>query len=136
MLEPIKVEGLQRFTRGLKNLDANAPKAVRLGLNEAVNVVVSYARPLVPKQSGRAARSIKAKSTRTAARIGAGGSRAPYFPWLDFGGKTGRNRSVDRPFYKEGRYLWKGYVVKRDELTASLTRTLNDVAEQAGLDVT
>lgn len=133
--EPIKIEGLAQFRRDLKKLDSELPKALRLALNEAVELVIDYARPRVPRQSGAAARSIRARSTAGVARVMAGGRRAPYYPWLDFGGRVGRGRSVSRPFHKEGRYLWKALVVKRDELGSRLERVLIDVASRSGIEV-
>jgi hypothetical protein len=136
MAEPIKIEGLAEFQRNLKRLDADLPKALRIAFNDATGLVIDYARPRVARRSGRAAGTIKAKSTRTAARVSAGGKRAPYYPWLDFGGKGPGNRPAARPFYKEGRYLWKALVVKRDDLQAGLESALVGVAEQAGFEVT
>jgi hypothetical protein len=135
MVEPIKVEGLAEFSRSLKRIDASMPKALRLALNDASNVVIDYARPRVPRRTGRAARSIKAASTRTASRVSAGGARAPYYPWLDFGGRVGRRRSVARPFYKEGRYLYKSLIVKRERFTQVMESALQRVARDAGLSV-
>lgn len=136
MPEPVQVQGLREFTRSLKKLDADLPKALRVGMNEAVDIVIGYAKPKIPKRTGAAAATLKAKSTQTAARISAGGKRAPYYPWLDFGGKGPEGRPAQRTFHKEGRYVWKGLVVKRDEFTAALGRALVGVAEQAGLEVT
>lgn len=135
MADPIRIDGLAEFNRNLRKLDSDLPKALRVAMNDAVDIVVDYARPRVPRRTGRAQATIKAKSTRTEARVSAGSKRVPYFPWLDFGGKTGRNRSVDRPFFKEGRYLYKGLVVKRDEFTARLEQALVGVAESAGVGV-
>lgn len=135
MAEAIKIDGLAEFSRNLRKLDADLPKALRVALNGAADVVVGYAVPRVPKRSGKAARSIKARSTRTAVRIAAGGSRAPYFPWLDYGGRVGRNRSVQRAFMKDGRYIYAGYFAKKEEFTAVLTQALLDVAAQAGVVV-
>lgn len=135
MPEPVRIDGLREFTRALKTFDAKLPTAVRIGLNDAVNVIIEWARPRVAKRTGRAASTLKAKSTRTSARIAAGGSKAPYYPWLDFGGRVGRNRSVERPFYKEGRYIYKGLVMRRDAFESALQRALVGVAESAGLDV-
>lgn len=131
----IRVDGLAEFSRNLRKLDSDLPKMLRLGMNDAINVVLDYARPRVPSRSGKARRSLRAKSTRTKARITAGGKRAPYYPWLDFGGKGPNNRPAKRPFYVDGRYLWKGFIVKRDEFNAALTRALVNTAEAAGVDV-
>lgn len=135
MAEAIKIDGLAQFSRNLRKLDADLPKALRIALNDAADVIVDYARPRIPKRTGRAASTLKSRSTRTAVRVSAGGRRAPWYPWLDFGGKVGRNRSVERAFIKEGRYIYKGYFAKRDEFSEVLTRSLLDVARQAGIEV-
>ncbi|HZO69204.1 MAG TPA: HK97 gp10 family phage protein [Kribbellaceae bacterium] len=135
MADAIKVDGLAEFSRSLKKLDTDLPKALRVALNEAADVVVSDAKRRVPTRTGRAQRSIKARSTRTAVRIAEGGTRAPYMPWLDFGGRVGRNRSVVRPFRKEGRYLYAAYFDRKAEFGEVLTRALLDVARQAGVEV-
>ena len=137
MADAIKVDGLAQFSRNLKKLDADLPKALRIALNEAADVVVGDAKSRVPRRTGRAQASIKAQSTRTAVRVKAGGARVPYFAWLDFGGRVGRKRSVKRAFLKEGRYLYAAYFDKRDsgELQTVLTKALLDVVRQAGLEV-
>lgn len=135
MADRVRIDGLADFNRNLRKLDTNAPKALRLALNDATDIVIDYARPRVAMLTGRARKSIKASSTRTLARVKAGGKRAPYYPWLDFGGRTGIRRSVHRKFIKEGRYLYKGLAVKRDEFTESLNTNLRRVAITSGLDV-
>lgn len=133
----IAIDGLTEFNRNLKKLDADLPKALRVALNEAADVVVGYAKPRVPKRSGRAQRSVKARSTRTAVRVSGGGNRAPYYPWLDFGGRVGRGLSVQRRFMKDGRYIYEGYFRKKEsgEFQEALNRALLDVARQAGVEV-
>lgn len=137
MTEAIKVDGLKEFGRDLKRLDSDLPKAVRVALNSAVEMVADTARPDVPSRSNRASRSIKPRSTRTLARITAGGNRAPYYPWLDFGGRVGRNRSVRRPFKKKGRYLYPAYFKHRDsgDLQEAMSGALIDVARKAGIEM-
>lgn len=135
MANQIRIDGLAEFSRNLRKIDNDLPKALRIAMNEAAKVVVDYAQPQVPRRSGRAARSIRAKSTRTAVRISAGGARVPYYPWLDFGGKVGKAKSVKRPFYKEGRYIYVGLRVKREEFTTILERALLNVVRSAGVEV-
>lgn len=135
MAQAIRIDGLAQFQRSLKKLDADLPKALRMGMNEAATVVVDWARPRVPRRSGRAARSLRVASTRTAVRVRAGGPRVPYYPWLDFGGRVGRNRSVHRPFSTDGRYLWQGLIIKRPQFEQALSRALVDVARSAGIEV-
>lgn len=136
MVSRVKIDGLADFNRNLRKLDTNAPKALRLALNDAAEVVVNYAKPRVPSRSGAARRTIKARSTRTLARVTAGGNKAPYYPWLDFGGRVGRKRSVYRVVRKHGRYLYQGYYATRDEFTSILERNLRRVVTESGLAVT
>ncbi len=131
----ISVTGLAEFNRGLRKLDKDAPKGLRLALNEAAELLVDRTRPLIPRRTGAAAKSLKARSTRTSARVAVGGRSAPYYPWLDFGGRTGRNRSVERPFYTDGRYLYPTLRKVRPEIEEALRGALVKVARDAGLDV-
>jgi len=136
MTNTIKVEGLDQFVKGLKALDRELPKALRKGLNEAVDLVVTVARSKVTRRSGRAAGSLRAGSTQKAARIIAGGTRAPYYPWLDFGGRVGRRRSVVRRFYKSGRYIYPSLEEKRPETERLISQAIADAGRSAGIEVT
>ena len=135
MRATIAVEGLAEFSRGLRKLDAEAPKQLRVALNSTADLLITRARPRVPSRSGNARASMKAKSTRTSARVSVGGRSAPYFPWLDFGGRTGRGRSVVRPFYREGRYLFVTLADIQPEIQRSLREGIAAVARNAGLEV-
>lgn len=138
MTEPIRIEGLRELNRGLKALDADLPKAMRVALNQAADVIVGPARARVPKRTGRAANSIRARSTRTSVRVSGGSKRAAYYPWLDFGGRVGRRHGVRRAFLKEGRYLYATYYEKRDsgEFVEILQAAIVGVAREAGFEVT
>jgi hypothetical protein len=138
MPDPITITGLREYLRALKKMDADLPKAVRVVLNKAADLVIDLARPDVPSRSGRAARSIRGQSTRTAVRVTAGGKRAPYYPWLDFGGRVGRKKSTRRPFDPEGRYLYPAYFDLRNEgtLIEVMSAGLVELAETAGFEVT
>jgi hypothetical protein len=131
----VTVDGLKQFNRALRKLDADLPKGLRLALNGCSDFLIAKTVPQIPKRSGAAARSLKARSTRTSVRIGVGGRAAPYYPWLDFGGKTGRHKSVVRPFFTEGRYLYPTLRRNRSEFAKILEGALVDVARGAGLDV-
>lgn len=136
MVELIKIDGLAAFSRNLKKLDANLPKALRMAINEATDIVVDEAVRRIPTRTGRAKASIKAKSTRTQSRIAGGSNRVPYYAWLDFGGRTGRRKSVQRAFLPEGRYLYAAYYDKQAEFDKALSDGLLRVANSAGLEVT
>lgn len=135
MYDPIRITGLSQFRRGLKAMDRNLPKQMRQSLNQASALVVDTAHPLVPVRTGRAAASLKVKSTQNQARVAGGSARAPHYPWLDFGGRVGRKNAVERAFYKHGRYLYKAYDEKHDEVLDILQAALIELARSAGVEV-
>jgi HK97 gp10 family phage protein len=137
-IEPIRVDGLKEFQRDLKKMGGELPTALRLAANSAAQLVVDEAKPRVPVgpgKGGHASASIKAASTRTAARVSAGGKKYPYYPWLDFGGSVGPQKSSQRPFLKQGRYIWKAYADNDEKVQMQLAEALADVARQAGLEI-
>lgn len=134
-LDPIKVDGLREFQRTLRALDAGLPRTLRLAHNEAAKIVVDWAQPRVPARTGKARASVRATSSQREARVTGGGKRVPYYPWLDFGGRVGRNRTVQRPFQKGGRYIYPGYTRNKDKIQDALVDALVQVAVDAGLTV-
>lgn len=136
MTAEVKITGLREFQRNLKALDSDLPKALRVALNDAANIVVDDAKPRVKKASGRARGTVKARSTQKRARVVGGGNRAPYYPWLDFGGRVGRRKQTRRPVLDKGRYIYPAFFRQRDEFTDALNDALVDVAKQAGFEVT
>ena len=130
----VEVGGLAKLNRGLKALDAGAPKELRLALNSAANLLVDTARPKVPSVSGAARRSMVARSTRTSARVSVGGRRAPYFPWLDFGGQGRiKGHPAAREFIREGRYVYPTLRRIRPDIERHLQDSIAKVIRDAGL---
>lgn len=131
----IRVVGLNEFRKGLRGMDRSLPKSVRLALNEVADVLIDATRPKIPRRTGAAAASLKAASTQSAAKVSVGGRSAPYYPWLDFGGRTGRKKSVVRPFYKEGRYLFPTLAEQRDAIQDAMLKAMAQLAETNGIEV-
>lgn len=133
----LTVRGLSEFSRDLRQLDNELPKALRLVLNDVAEQFIGEVRPHIPRRTGAARASLKPRSSRTQVRVSVGGRRAPYYPWLDFGGRVGKNRSVKRPFLKHGRYIYNAYFKNRDsgKFQEALEKGLLDVARQAGIEV-
>lgn len=132
----IQIGGLRELQRALKEMDATLPRGIRVALNKSSQLVIDYAAPKVPKKTGKARASLKVRSSQRAARVAAGGTRAPWFPWLDFGGAVGRNDSTKREFIKTGRYIYPGLDANRDEITEVMVEALTELATNAGLEVT
>jgi hypothetical protein len=137
--DAIKVEGLSEFAGAVKEMGEGLPKALKLVLNAAADVVITAARGDVPSRSGRAKSSIRASSTQDKVRVTAGGKKAPHYPWLDYGGEgRRRGRPPARPFIKGGRFLYPAYFKKlaSGEFELMLTQGLTDLIRTAGLEVT
>lgn len=62
-----------------------------------------------------------------------GGSRAPYYPWLEFGGRVGRKESVSRTFVPGGRYIWPSWTKNRTDILTGMERALADLATESGV---
>lgn len=135
IVDAIQIEGLAAFRRSLRDLDSNAAKAIRIAANTAAGIVVAAAQRDVPVRTGKAKKSIKARSTQTAARITSGGNKAPYMPWLDYGGAVGPNRSVKRPFFADGRYVYPALKSTRKQVEETFRAELRIIAEAAGLEI-
>ena len=112
-MSEIKVDGLKAFAASVRKLDKEAAKGLKPALNECSTFLIAKTRPKIPTRTGRA---------------------APYYPWLDFGGRTGRKKSVVRPFIKEGRYLYPTLGEHQAEFDKIMQRNLTKVAESAGLE--
>jgi hypothetical protein len=132
----VEVTGLSQFVKAIKQVDPEHAKELRKNLNRAAEVVVREARPRVPRISGRAASTVKARSTQKAARVVGGGNRAPYYGWLDFGGWAGTNKKMFRPIIQEGRYIYVAYHENEQEFFDEAVMGLRIAAARAGLKVT
>jgi hypothetical protein len=131
----LAVAGLAEMRRGLKGMDSSLPKSVRVALNSVAQVVVDAAKPKIPSRTGAAKGSLKAASSQNQARVSAGGQRAPYYPWLDFGGRVGRKKSVHRDFYKSGRYIYPAVADNQDAIQEAMFKAVRHIAETNGIEV-
>jgi hypothetical protein len=133
----ITITGLKEFQKALRQMDSDLPKQLRLVLNEAGQLIVNYDQAHMPNKTGRARASVRVRSSQRAARVAVGGNKAPYVPWLDFGGEGRRKgRPPARPFIKAGRYTYVGLKIHRDEITEIMTTGLTELARSSGLEVT
>lgn len=130
---PIAVHGMKELQKALKDLDGESQKEIRLVLNDVAKTVAQGAAMRVPARTGRARASLRASSSQRESRVSAGGRKASYYGWLDFGGKTGRNKSVHRRFVPGGRYLYPTIAANRDSLVNAIAQSLNDLAKKKGL---
>lgn len=129
----VKIEGLRDLTRAIKALDPELAKGIKAVLNDAAQIVVNTAQPRIPAVTGAARASVVVKSTARESRVRVGGPKAPYYPWLDYGGKTGRNKTAVRKFERHGRYLYPAYGDRMGDVQKLLEKRLNLIVMSAGL---
>lgn len=102
----VEVRGLKELSAAFQQLDDDTAQRLKASMLDISQGVVSVATALVVADvgSGKASSSIKAKASTRGASIAFGGTRAPYFPWLDFGGSVGRGHKVG--------VAWSGAIIR------------------------
>lgn len=132
----IRVEDLSKTVRALRQVDREIPKSIRLALNDVAEIVAEETRAGVTVRSGRARASVRAASTQRAARVKGGGKRVPYYPWLEMGGKVGRNDSVVRTTKRGGLWMFPAFGRERHSgrLHDKLRDSMGKVIREAGLE--
>lgn len=127
----ITITGLKQLEERLRAIADDLPdELVKIG-NEAAEQVVTIAKGRVPRLRGNARRSLQADSTATEARVQGGGFRAPYYGWLEFGGRVGPGGNVDRPYIRQGRYVFPAFESQRgkieDDMRSRLAKLVGDL---------
>lgn len=129
----VEIEGLKEIQKQLRDLDPDLAKELKQ-INLAVaDMVADMARANVPSKSGAARSTVKAKGEQRYAVIKAGGRKAPYYPWLDFGGRRGQEQKQSRPFIDAGRYLWPTVGRQRQKVVTEYVIGIGQLLDKAGL---
>lgn len=134
MAPRIEVRGIRELNKALKQVDAELPKELRLGFKRISEMVVSSAQGKVPVISGAARSSIKPRAAQKGAGIAFGGTKAPYFPWLNFGGNVGRRKSVHRDRITPDRYIYTSINEMGPQIEQEIDLLLKEVIQDAGFD--
>ena len=140
MIPPkVTIEGLTELRNAMRQAAAGSQKGIQKRLKDVSTTVASAIAGNVPTLTGTAASTVRPRATSTGASIVAGGPRADYLPWLDFGGTTGRGHkpgdgggSISRPFIKEGRYIYPTIIDLNDVITDAANEGIGDALTEAG----
>ena len=136
----IRFEGLKELRKAMRDAEAGSQKHLQIHFKDVATVVASAIAGRVPVLTGAAAASVRARATATSASIVAGGPKAPYFPWLDFGGSVGRGHhsgqpgsgAIQRPFIREGRYIYPTIADMSDVIVKAANDGIGDALAEAG----
>lgn len=127
-------KGVKDVQRALRQIGDGSEKELKVEFTKIAETVAGDIRPKVPHRTGKAARSVKARGSQRGGAIAFGGSAAPHYPWLDFGGSVGRNRSIKRPFIQEGRYVYPTIREHREDLIERTDAVIARLARKAGFE--
>lgn len=135
----VYVSNLAEVRKYLRKIHPNLVPVLREDLKAAIiqNTLPAIMRK-VPKKSGYAQFTIKARSGGNTLYVLAGGksSVAPYFGWLDFGGTLkglgrGRNQTITRPIIKRGRYVYPGILETQQRLVEAAGQAVDKAIQSA-----
>lgn len=116
----------------LRSRDAAGPEMEK-AVSTVSQAVLAGARSRVPRgPSGAARASLRIIGAQDTETVTGGGQKAPYYGWLDFGGRVGRNKSVLRPYRKQGRYLLPALMDAQALIEASLDEAVQGTLRAGG----
>lgn len=142
----VKVTGLRELARGFKQIESGLDRELKTEFHQIAVAVVKGVQQRMPHSTGRAQRSVKPRSSTRGAAIAAGGTAAPYYPWLDFGGSVGRGHkpgvawsgAVKRDWTGkpggDGRYLYPAISDMRDETAEAALDAVERAAKRANFE--
>lgn len=118
----ISSASLAGVRKALADLGTQSQDKLDALLSDEADDIVRDVRSRVPYRTGRLARSYVARRTA----IDFGGPGAPYAPWIEFGGRVGRNKSIKRPVVKGGRYLYPAIADKLRDIEQRMVDVIRD----------
>lgn len=130
----VEVRGIRELSTAFRKLDGELPRALKSRFLKVAENVTDEAKSRTPKVSGAAQSSIKPKGSARGAAISFGGTKAEYFPWLNFGGRVGRNKSIERDRMTPDRYIYTSIADKKEETEAAVDDAIRDTARDAGFE--
>ncbi len=132
----VRVRGGARFLASVGVFRGRLPRVVKQAAREAALPVARTAKagvPLGPAKGGHARSSIRVATSRGGVAVRGGGARFPYYPWLEYGGRVGRNNSVYRARVRRGRYIYPALDRHRPEIEQTMNRLIVRAALGSGL---
>lgn len=140
----IRIHGLKELAAAFKQIDSSVAKEFQRGLKGVAESLAGAIRAKVPGSAGGA---IRARATQKSVGIAFPAGEAEgfydYYPWLDFGGSTGKGHVVGSPWSgsvrrenpKGGRYVYPTISEQGPAITAAVGDVVIAVAKSAGFIV-
>ena len=144
-----EVEGLIAMKQAFRAAHDGTQHAIQVRLKQVATLVASEVAGRTVVRSGRAASSVRAVATQESASVVAGGPKAPYYPWLDFGGSTGRGHvsgaadsgAIKREWFgkggsgdQEGRYVYPAIRDMSEVIAHEAGEAIHEALRDAGFE--
>lgn len=129
----IRVEGLKALRKALNDASEGAGRELGQVGKRAADIVADTAASRVPVLTGTARASVRSVVSQGGGGVRAGGAKAAYYAWLDFGGRVGRNKSVVRDRVPGGRYIFPALAERRDDVLDQYEQAVNELLRRVGL---
>ena len=134
----VRVRGGAKLLAELGVFGRSLPRVVKEAAKEAAKPVARDTKarmPSGPAKGGHVRSSVRVGVSRKGVALRAGGGRYPYYMWLEWGGRVGRNKSVHRARSQAGRYLYPSLVANRAGIERAMNRNIVAAARRSGLNV-
>lgn len=134
----VTATGLKEAKAATGKAKTAAPLRLKIGSKKAADLIARTARGRMPTGIGRKGHvksTVKVSSVGGQPGVIAGDKSHPYMAWLDFGGRVGPKRRTHRPYLKGGRYVWKAYADKSEEVERIIDDELVELGRDMGWDV-
>lgn len=129
----IKVTGVKEYQRALLSAQSISHRELESVVESSARLVLRDARWRVPRgPSGAARASLRIVEGIGARQVVAGGRRAPYFGWLDFGGVAGA-QGPRRPYMRRGRYVLQALFRADQLIDRNMNTAMRNVVVKSGL---
>lgn len=133
----VEVEGLKELRAALRQAEGRSPKELAAAGLPAATIAASAASRRVPSITGRTAGSVRPFATATGGGVRAGGAKAAWFGWLDFGGRRPQEKAsggLGRPVIKAGRYIYPAIDAEEVRIVDTYVAAIEKLLRQVGLN--
>lgn len=130
----VELRGVKELNRAFRQLETGMDVELRLAFKAIAQQVATRVAAKVPRLTGTAAGSVKPRASGGSAGVAAGGARAEYYPWLDFGGRVGRSKGNYRELVVGGRYLYPTIGESKEDIGRMADEAIQIVARKADFE--
>lgn len=135
--DAVRIDGLRELNMALRQMGPQVRRAFNKEMRPVAQLVSNAVRAQVPVRSGAARGSVRPSTAGGYLAVRAGGAKAPYYGWLDFGGTLrpsgGRRNTQRRPVFKDGRWIYPTIRRQRGRVQSAAERVITDARRKANL---